>query len=689
MKYEELEQEYDKDPQKVRDLLASGRLKASSFDKGTPLLSRAVMRERLDLAKDLIEAGADVNAYAKYPSNSRGMAPIHFAETPAAVNLLHKSGAEVDAPYQLRDRAWGMVGETALHSVVLGGSAHSLAVAEALIKAGADFKKPYSTKEYSYSKDSDVAHDRRIVRQGMTILDQLDKLRKEAAQGLEKVANPELDRGATKTLPDLMTVPSLNQVVLLKDGTVEKVNPAGKEYFNGKGDLIDPSVVVAWRNDGQQQWMQGVGTQAQVYEPDRNRGKDAEQAGAEGNVISRGFEQEQELSEREREEDARKRADLHRRQSMEQEQKEEASVQDEAARRAKDAQARAKEDAEKDKAVPDSVLRKFVQVEDKYYFPDETPAFVDGGEKLRASVEHKEVVAAIVAIAAARDWDKITVKGTEVFRRAVWMEASLRGIEVKGYKPSEIEQARLAKMLGKDRDASERAPVENTVEKGIVREAEKAVDQTPHNGDAPKEQVQGTPLRKFEGELLEHGEANYQFKEEESLSYFVRLKTDEGEKLVWGKDLKRAVAESEAQIGQKIGVEYMGNLPVKVLANVRDKEGKVVGKEEIETHRNTWNVERKEAFVNNDRTKAKNDPELVKAFGNEKMLNEAIDEKGKHLSPESKEKLKAVAKQRLAEKLEKGEPLPAVKLVRERKKVASIEQDRKAPEKSRDEEMTR
>lgn len=56
--------------------------------------------------------------------------------------------------------------------------------------------------------------------------------------------------GTSTTIP----VPSLNQEIRLKDGSVVKVSPVGKEYFDGNGDLIDRNIVSSWRNVGETKW---------------------------------------------------------------------------------------------------------------------------------------------------------------------------------------------------------------------------------------------------------------------------------------------------------------------------------------------------------------------------------------------------------------------------------------------------
>jgi hypothetical protein len=68
---------------------------------------------------------------------------------------------------------------------------------------------------------------------------------------------------------------------------------------------------------------------------------------------------------------------------------------------------------------------------------------VDRGARLATRGEHPEVVVALVEIAKERGWNSITVKGTQNFRRAAWMEATRNGLQVAGYKPTELDLAQL------------------------------------------------------------------------------------------------------------------------------------------------------------------------------------------------------------------------------------------------------
>ncbi|MEH6433849.1 LPD7 domain-containing protein [Massilia sp. DD77] len=113
----------------------------------------------------------------------------------------------------------------------------------------------------------------------------------------------------------------------------------------------------------------------------------------------------------------------------------------------------------KSDVVPESVAWRFLKVEREYYFHDRTPAFSDRGNKLATHGADPDVVRSLVEIAKARGWDTITVKGTEEFRRSVWIEAAHMGLAVAGYKPTPLDLAELANR-----------PANNTVEKGAGRE---------------------------------------------------------------------------------------------------------------------------------------------------------------------------------------------------------------------------
>jgi hypothetical protein len=112
-------------------------------------------------------------------------------------------------------------------------------------------------------------------------------------------------------------------------------------------------------------------------------------------------------------------------------------------------------------AIPESVARRFLKIEQEYYFADKTLAFTDRGNKLATRGAHPDVVRSLIDIAVARGWGNITVRGTEEFRRSAWFAAAQSGLRVAGFEPTALDLAELANR-----------PANNAVEKGAVRQKE-------------------------------------------------------------------------------------------------------------------------------------------------------------------------------------------------------------------------
>ena len=100
---------------------------------------------------------------------------------------------------------------------------------------------------------------------------------------------------------------------------------------------------------------------------------------------------------------------------------------------------------------------------ERYYHKDsQEEAFRDTGKKIIVKPESRKLVAADVAkLADAKGWTDVKVTGNANFRRDVWKEANLRGIEVVGYIPTEQDKRDLDKRLA----SIEAAPRDNQSEK--------------------------------------------------------------------------------------------------------------------------------------------------------------------------------------------------------------------------------
>lgn len=280
----------------------------------------------------------------------------------------------------------------------------------------------------------------------------------------------------------------------------------------------------------------------------------------------------------------------------------------------------------------------YLLANDKYYLRDEnkTLAFEDTGKRLVTAHESAEIARSMVELSKAKGWTSIKVGGSDTFKRKVWVEAELLGIKTQGYTPDAFDQNELQKRrLVQGSDLSDVAS--NTiVQVGAAVNAEPtaaapkpqgaetvATEPNQRQADVGSDLAQryGTRLakdvsqalakvgiapgspessaslsyiadlatspRSFVGKLLEHGPAPYEFKEHATPSYYAKLQTAAGEKVVWGVDIPRALAESigqRVQTGDQILLAFRGSQPVTVKDELTGKE--------ISTHRNTWYTEK-------------------------------------------------------------------------------------------------
>jgi hypothetical protein len=335
-------------------------------------------------------------------------------------------------------------------------------------------------------------------------------------------------------------------------------------------------------------------------------------------------------------------------------------------------------------SVPDEIAKRFVQVNNKFYFPDGARAFTDRGNRLTTLTENTEVIRSLIDIAKVRAWQKITVRGTERFRKEVWRAASVAGLEVRSYKPTEFEQSRQARTPARERQSAGYAEGQDvdSIARGSV-------------GEEPRPHVSGrgraSPLI---GKLVDLGRAPYNHDPRAGMSYFVRLETLRGTRVIWGVDLERAFKESltKPEPGDAIGLKSVRHDAVTVKKPTRGADGQVTGEQSLNTHRNRWVVEKLNFFearaaaaktLLNKKMPAKEavraHPELVGSY----LAVHAAELAAKRF-PDPKDRALFVAKVRaaLADSVVRGEPLPPVRL-RERAKSRAPDPREREPEPTR------
>jgi putative DNA primase/helicase len=316
---------------------------------------------------------------------------------------------------------------------------------------------------------------------------------------------------------------------------------------------------------------------------------------------------------------------------------------------------RAREPPSSQRLIPDHIRKRFVQVGHRYYFSDGAHAFTDRGARLVTPSENMEVVKSLIAIAQARGWKEITVSGSERFRKEAWGAASALGLKVRGYTPTEFERSLFARRLARDRAATP-GRVEQFAQTGTERG------------------VRDRPKGPITGRLIDHGVAAYRHDPLEPISYFVKIETSDGEREIWGVDLRRALQESLTQpkIGDEIGLRAVRRDTVTVREIERDPEGKVIGQKPLGTHRNRWIVERQEFFAEraaaartfrdaslDPKQGARRHPELIGSY----LQMHAAQIAARHFrDPQDQEKFVSHVRTALADAVARGEPLPPVRL---------------------------
>lgn len=224
--------------------------------------------------------------------------------------------------------------------------------------------------------------------------------------------------------------------------------------------------------------------------------------------------------------------------------------------------------------VPDTVERLYLRIDDRYFFPDRTLAFIDDGNRIRVRTENRAALQGVVAIAQARGWRVLKLKGTESFRQGMWREATLHGIEVHGYKPTPAEILQVQRAL-----------------KGLQPSQEPERKPTPQAVSVPGSN--GSSRHRIQGMLMAAAAAPYRFDPSARMSFYVQLRTEGGDRTIWGADLERALVESASQprIGDQVVLTQHGTHPVNVRVATHNEHGEMVGEKKVVAQRTRWSIE--------------------------------------------------------------------------------------------------
>ena len=317
--------------------------------------------------------------------------------------------------------------------------------------------------------------------------------------------------------------------------------------------------------------------------------------------------------------------------------------------------------------VPQSVRDRFVQDGHRFFFPDGASAFKDLGRRLTTASENTQVVHSLIQIAHSRGWTEVTVTGTERFRQEAWRQARLEGLAVRGYRPTDMEQAQLVRTLAR----------------GFARPVDSISADPQPTAPAPpevrREAPRQFPEERYVGRLLDHGKDTYLHDPDAEPSYFVRLGIPGGYREIWGKDIERAVAKSltQPQLGDEVILRRTGRDPVTVKRAETDSQGQMKHKE-VEAYRNRWVIERREFFeqraaaaqmIRDASIRAQDGvrehPQLAGTYLNLRAAELAAQ---RLRDPQDQKRFVSQVRAALADAIERGEPLQPVRL-RERESL--------------------
>lgn len=108
----------------------------------------------------------------------------------------------------------------------------------------------------------------------------------------------------------------------------------------------------------------------------------------------------------------------------------------------------------KDLGLPQSVDSQYIAIAKNRYLRDakvnfydkenpKTVAFEDRMTSLATSKNDDKTVKSMLDMAQSKGWKAVNIKGDAEFKKKMWIEANIRGIETKGYKPTEQDKAEL------------------------------------------------------------------------------------------------------------------------------------------------------------------------------------------------------------------------------------------------------
>jgi len=94
-------------------------------------------------------------------------------------------------------------------------------------------------------------------------------------------------------------------------------------------------------------------------------------------------------------------------------------------------------------------------------------------QRISTKLSDRQTVSAMMDLAKSRGWERLTLRGTQSFKREAWVQAQVRGVQAEGYKPKDTDMQEAARRKAAAAPVKE-APARETKAKAPTAEAPKA-----------------------------------------------------------------------------------------------------------------------------------------------------------------------------------------------------------------------
>ena len=273
-----------------------------------------------------------------------------------------------------------------------------------------------------------------------------------------------------------------------------------------------------------------------------------------------------------------------------------------------------------EETLPSSVKGAYIVQEHKnlldqktYSFYDKAdtklPAFESNKNTLETTKEDQRTISAMISVAKSQNWNSVKITGTEEFRREAWLQASLAGIEVKGYKPKEndlIELKARSELLEKNTivgftKEQELIKQPTTASKEQISTTE-AVYTAPRAGLSATAEYSQKPVEQetktakdftISGKISDYGYAPYP-DNPKSNSFFVEVIKDDGTtSKAWGLALADQLTKNDLIKGDTVNLQKLDGqkTDVSLPTKVKDSEGNVSSIQEKIYTVQAWNID--------------------------------------------------------------------------------------------------